>query len=54
MYATVPEDPSYAFFLNLHTHTEVDKVVVFYQELHTTDPTIFANVTAVTYNYLGL
>jgi len=23
MYATVPEDPSYAFFLNLHTHKDV-------------------------------
>ena len=33
LYATVPEDPSYAFFLNIHTHKEVGQVTVFYQEL---------------------
>jgi len=26
MYATIPEDPSYAFFLNVHTHTDVSKL----------------------------
>jgi hypothetical protein len=31
MYATIPEDPSYAFFLNLHTHPDVSKVIVYYQ-----------------------
>ena len=54
MYATIPEDPSYAFFLNLHTHTDVGKVDVFYQELHTPDPSVFLNVTAESYDYHGL
>ena len=54
LYATVPEDPSYAFFLNLHTHQDVDKVIVYYQELHTSDPTAFKQVTAESYDYLGL
>lgn len=31
MYATIPEDPSYAFFLNLHTHKDVKNVIVYYQ-----------------------
>jgi len=54
MYATIPEDPSYAFFLNLHTHKDVAKVQVFYQELYTSEPTVFLNVTAESYEYLGL
>lgn len=54
MYATIPEDPSEAFFLNLHTHTDVNKVIVFYQELNTQDPIEFLNVTAETYEYKGL
>lgn len=54
MYATIPEDPSYAFFLNLHTHTDVGKVTVFYQELNSPDPTVFKNVTAESYDYYGL
>lgn len=54
MYATIPEDPSYAFFLNLHTHTGVGKVTVFYQKLNTDDPTFFYNVTAESYDYKGL
>ena len=54
MYATIPEDPSYAFFLNLHTHPNAGPVTVFYQELDTTDPDTFLNVSAVSYNYEGL
>lgn len=54
MYATIPEDPGYAFFLNLHTHQDVDKVIVFYQELNSPDPTSFLNITAETYPYHGL
>lgn len=54
MYATIPEDPGYAFFLNLHTHKDVDKVIVFYQELNSPDPTSFMNITAETYPYHGL
>lgn len=29
-------------------------MVVFYQELHTSDPTVFKNVTAESYDYLGV
>jgi hypothetical protein len=35
MYATIPEDPATAFFLNLHTNPDVSKVIVYYQELNT-------------------
>ena len=54
LYATVPEDPSYAFFLNLHTHPNAGEVTVFYQEMDTPDPEKFLNVTAVSYEYHGL
>jgi hypothetical protein len=54
MYATVPEDPTTAFFLNLHTHVDVPEVTVFYQELNTPDVTVFKNVTAEGYDYHGL
>ena len=54
MYATIPEDPGYAFFLNLHTHKDVDKVIVFYQELNSPDPTSFMNITAETYPSLTI
>ena len=54
MYTTIPEDPTEAFFLNLHTHVDVKKVIVSYQELVNDDPTRFINVTAETYEYLCL
>lgn len=54
MYATIPEDPATAFFLNLHTNPDVSKLIVYYQELNTEDPTSFLNVTAETYEYKGL
>lgn len=31
IYATIPENPEEAFFLNLHTHEDVSDVTVFYQ-----------------------
>lgn len=54
VYATVPEDPHQAFFLNIHTHTDVEEVIVFYQEFNAKDPTKFMNVTAKTFHYEGL
>ena len=38
MYATVPQNPEEAFFLNLHTHVDVSNVTVYYQEVHTETP----------------
>lgn len=54
MYTTVPENPEEAFFLNVHTHVDVQSVIVSYRELNSTDVMSFTNVTASTINYEGL
>ena len=54
VYATVPQDPEVAFFLNVHTHTDVKELIVSYRELNSSDVTSFINVTASTIYYEGL
>jgi hypothetical protein len=46
MYTTIPENPSEAVFLNLHTHVDVNSVEVYYQELLTSNVTDFKKVNA--------
>ena len=54
MYTTIPENPSQAIFLNLHTHIDVKSVDVYYQELLTENITQFKKVTADYIAYEGL
>ena len=54
MYTTIPENPSEAIFLNLHTHVDVKSVDVYYQELLTPNVTDFKKVTADFFPYEGL
>ncbi len=46
MYATVPQNPEEAYFLNLHTHVDVSNVTVYYQEVHTETPDNWLTVEA--------
>ena len=54
MYTTIPENPSEAIFLNLHTHVDVKSVDVYYQELLTPNITDIKKVTADFFPYEGL
>jgi hypothetical protein len=54
VYATVPENPEEAFFLNIHTHVDVKEVTVYYRELDSPDPNDFRSVVADSLEYEGL
>lgn len=54
LYATIPEDPAHAFFLNVHTHEDVSNVVVYYREVNSPNVTDFLIVNAESYEYHGL
>lgn len=46
-YVTIPEDPTTAFFFNIHTHANLKgNVTVYYQELNTSTPEIFDSKVA--------
>jgi hypothetical protein len=47
LYATIPEDPTTAFFLNVHTYAGIQtKVKVHYRELFSEQPDRFSEVEA--------
>ena len=54
MYTTLPENPSEAIFLNVHTHVDVKAVEVHYQELYTSNVTEVNKGTAEFFPYEGL
>lgn len=54
LYTTLPEDAATSVFVNLHTHTSVHNVTVFYAPVGTLNSSDFIPVQAITYEYKGL
>ena len=54
LYTTLPEDSVTSVFVNLHTHTSVHNVTVYYAPIDSLNSSDFKVATAVTYNFKGL
>lgn len=54
LYTTLPEDSITSVFVNIHTHSSVDNVTVYYAPVDTLNDSDYQTAQAVTYHYKGL